>query len=169
MSKAKLFNLEIATWENDGDHDSTQVIAGLSAEDAAFYKALAERFTSHSNRGKPGMGNEEHSHDVYNDLILEMLDEHPNISVEVREEWQDAVDADDVYSSLAETILGYPVEYEWMFARVVERVDVIEIYHPIDGITRNWVSNYPQQAVEMIQQLTDEVERLKKELNNGNE
>lgn len=162
---SKVFNLEISSWENDGDENNVTIIEDLTAEDVAFYTELCQRFKSkNAPDSKNGLGNQENSPEVYQKLISELLDKHPHVSEETRVMWQEALEHNAAYSVLIHTVLGTPAQHEWYFARAVQDVKVIEIDNYLDRMTPNWVRAHPIQTVETIHHLNSKVQQLMNQL-----
>lgn len=119
--------IKFTAWENDGDDYSTQQIAEIQTkQDVDFYIALAEVFTSRNNRSDPGMGNEEPGFDQIAEVVAEILEAHPDITTDLKEEINECIQTggSELYAYLCDNILGHPVAYEYGFCRVVERVEV---------------------------------------------
>lgn len=127
------YRISFLTWENDADHYKTQIIDGLSEEDVLFYQELASHFNSKHDYENPGYGNDEDvSDETLQELVKEILDNHPMISLDVRTRWENTFDErGDIRDQLQTDILGSPVEYSWKFMRVVEEVKIYFVEKPI--------------------------------------
>jgi len=131
------YQIQLETWENDGDNYSTQTISGLTKPDVIFYIAVAMMFTSKNNRKNGGgMGNSENHPSHLLQVIQEKVEEHPEISAETKEIWLEA-DEETIHELLVEHILGETIDYEDYdcFCRVFESFKVIEIREPVFDIT----------------------------------
>lgn len=129
--------IQLETWENDGDYYSTQTISGLTKPDVNFYIAVAMLFTSkHNRKNGGGMGNTENHPSHLLQLIQEKLEEHPDISETTKEIWAEA-DEETIHELLVEHILGETTDYEDYdnFCRVFESFKVFEIREPVFDIT----------------------------------
>lgn len=121
------FVIKFTTWENDGDDYSTQTITGIKTRaDVDFWIELASRFSSTNSRSS-GMGNEEHDHQTLVALVQEVLANHPNVSQDIVTDFEAQFDDEsegELHQYLYECMLGDPIGYEFMFCRVVEKVQV---------------------------------------------
>lgn len=113
------YRLAITTWENDADNYRTEELFGLSEADVHFFVALAKRFNSKNGYLNPGVGNQDLDSEIIQEIIDEVLEEHPTTSSYVRS-WNKETCA---HSKIYE-ILSHPVEYDWGFVRVFERFEV---------------------------------------------
>src|SRR3974390_400726 len=75
------YQIHFRTWENDGDNYKTQIISGLTVEDAHFYVSLAKNFerNSHGNELVP-------TKDLVA-MINTAFEKHPKISSSLREKF----------------------------------------------------------------------------------
>lgn len=148
---SELFTLKIVSWENDGDDYRTTYQHGLTAADAAFITALADQFSSRSTHCG-GFGNEEWEADVLVEMIAEVLGEHPNVSDEIRDTWTFAEGQEQyVYERIYEKILGWPVQYDYKFCRVVESVTSTPYLPPVvEGHTMEWVRKNHEEAYKAL-------------------
>lgn len=138
-SKEKIISLDIpqgyqmtfTTWENDADYYAEKTISGLTEEDVFFYKDLASYFSSVNNGDNEGLGNEEHTEEELIFLMNELLDRHPQLSESERLYWEKSIQSEEVYSDLCDKILSHPVEYDYMFCRVMDNVKIFYVEKPI--------------------------------------
>ncbi|ATN93101.1 hypothetical protein CPT_Melville_138 [Salmonella phage Melville] len=134
--------LEIQTWENDADHYKTQTVIGVEEQEIQQYKYILELFKeSHCNNSKK-CGNEEW--DIVKGSVVKHIAngiESGQLTIEFIKKvlfFQDLqllIDGDeqeeyDLLEGLQE-LLGYPVEYDSDFLRVVESVKLFIIDEPI--------------------------------------
>lgn len=119
----QLYQLEFTTWENDGDDYATIGKILTTVEDVNFYRTLADKFISCHSYGKAGgFGNEEVSEETLQEVVQEHMEDHPNISEKIHQEWLKAIEQEGVYDKLCAEILSDPVQYDYGFCRVMERV-----------------------------------------------
>lgn len=122
-----LYQVDFTTWENDGDYYKTLSVYLTTEADVNFYKDLANRFKSR-NKDYHGMGNDDCRWDVIDEIVEDLIAEHPNMSENIKEEWQSLFGQENAtYDKLCEEVLSEPVEYEYGFCRVMESVTVSEI------------------------------------------
>jgi hypothetical protein len=133
---ADTFELCIETWENDTDHYRTKVLRNLTENDLDFYIELTSIFTSANSHQDPGMGNEEHDFKAYEKVMRNLFDRHlEKLSPDTKTLWALTPEqnmnvesrGNAYYELLTEHVLGYPVEYDWGFARVVDNLKVFTI------------------------------------------
>jgi hypothetical protein len=132
------YELQVTTWENDGDNVQTKLMGGLEKEDIYFYIELVGHFKSNSSPNCLGLGNAEVDRDVLVPLIDGLLAKHTNISPKVKAFWTlDQEDEEagtledslldykfDLYiDNLSYTILGQS-SYEYNFCRVLDHFKV---------------------------------------------
>lgn len=129
----KGFLIKVTTWENDGDDYKTEVCTGLNRAQAIFLYKLAEVFGSNGS-----LGNEDFSVHKIAPKIIELMNESEDpesieeyMGFSIREAKDFEPFFDHVLSFLKETILSYPVSYDYDFCRVVERIDVFFIEEEI--------------------------------------
>ena len=117
-----LFEIQFETWENDCDFYKTKTLYFSKTEDVNFYKELALNFTSVNNKPS-GMGNKEYGELAFDELILELMENHPNISISLKEDWLKEIGNEyGIYEKLCSEILSEPEEYDYGFCRVMSRV-----------------------------------------------
>jgi hypothetical protein len=130
------YELRIETWENDADNYKTQVLTNLTEEDLDFYIELAHLFSSTNSREDPGMGNEEHDFEVYAEIMHDIFVDHwEKLSTDTKEVWgltsAESTDEDSrgraYYERLIKHVLGYPVDYDYGFARVFDNLKVFTV------------------------------------------
>lgn len=150
---SELFTLKIVSWENDGDDYKTTYQHGLTAADVAFITALADQFSSRSAHCG-GYGNEEWDADTLVEMIAEVLGEHPDVSADVRDTWTFAEGQEQyVYERLYEEVLGWPVQYDYKFCRVVESVTSTAYLPPVvEGHTMEWVRKNHEEAYKVLRE-----------------
>ena len=128
------YQIEIETWENDADHYKKQVLNGLNEEDVWFYQDLLSRFRSVNERENKGFGNtymEDVLDEELENWVGSVLDEHPDVSEATYNLWSEALKEKEVRDKIIDTLLGYPVDYEYGFLRVFESMTVLYIDEPI--------------------------------------
>lgn len=124
----QLYELKFTTWENDGDDYNTIGKILTTIEDVNFYRTLANKFIScHSYGQAGGFGNEEVSEETLQEIVQDHLEEHPNISEKVRQEWVKAISEEGVYDKLCAEMLSDPVQYDYGFCRVMETINEMTI------------------------------------------
>jgi len=82
------YELQVTTWENDGDNSQTRTMGGLTKEDVQFYIELAKHFDHTASTDSLGLGNDDVTPDVLVPLIDGLLVKHTNISPKVRAFWE---------------------------------------------------------------------------------
>lgn len=118
-----MFQMKFRSWENDGDDNLTKSIFVKTQADVDFFTALAKMFSS-TNSSDNGLGNEEYGEGFLKEVLDDLLEEHPDISPEVKALWKDE---DSVYDNLCAYVLESPVQYDYGWCRVVEGIDVREV------------------------------------------
>ena len=84
--------LHVTTWENDADDYHTKILSGLTEEDVKFYISLGKEFESKNTRkGPEGMGNCSADFPRLTKVVKAKLKKFPNISVEVKDIWTNAI------------------------------------------------------------------------------
>lgn len=122
-----LYEMKFTTWENDDDDYNTITHFLTTQKDVNFYKELANKFVSCNSRDQ-GMGNEDCNGEDIDYLIEDMFENHPDISPEMKNEWQILIGQENAtYDKLCAEILSKPVQYDYGFCRVVDSVHVKEI------------------------------------------
>jgi hypothetical protein len=104
------------------------------------------------------MGNEEHDAETLIEVINETLDRHPTMSAAERESWT-FVEGDEnyVYETLYESILGWPVQYDYRFCRVVEKVEITPYLPPVvEGHTMTWVRENHEEAYKALREAEEQ-------------
>lgn len=135
-----LYQIEFITWENDGDNYNTLSIYLAKEEDVNFYKDLAKIFVDKNY--KRGMGNDYCRVDVIDEIVADLIEEHPDMSESIKEEWKSLFGKDgQSYNKLCDEVLSKTVDYEYGFCRVVESVTVTELNPGY------WIEVGAQQAV----------------------
>lgn len=127
-----IYELKVTTWENDGDHYQTNSVIVTSQEDHDFYVQLINMFRSCNARNNPGLGNEEISEETLQEVVEELMEEHPNMSLALKNEWIKSFEEEEAIEKL-QGILGNPVDFDYNFCRVVESINVTKI-KPSDWI-----------------------------------
>lgn len=159
------FTVRVTSWENDADHYDTQSIEGLTKADAEFYHDLANLFL-HVRGQRDRMGNEYHQPEDVIATIAPVIAKHlPTISDHQAEQWGQFnvdVEADGFVTSeayedqlieLMYGMLGEPVDYDYGFYRMVEKIEVEEIVPGSVG----WVRENPERAAEYIKTLHEKL------------
>ncbi len=117
------YQLQITSWENDGDHYTTTITNGLTKEDCKFIIDVCKLFVSASdntggygNRGCTEAGDQYHyscSKDVLDSVACVLVSSDPNISVNLRDEFVNAVLGDiEILHDLMTRYLGYTTDYQ---------------------------------------------------------
>ncbi|BEH88054.1 hypothetical protein [Klebsiella phage phiKp_21] len=126
------YTVSVTTWENDGDNYQTNDIVGLSKEDAKMFIDTLPIFKS-VNSKKKGLGNKELNINQYlgkfedlinNNIITVSFAEKYFGYINPNSDYDEDEQQDTIIEALSE-ILGYPVEYDYGFIRVVEKVQVL--------------------------------------------
>jgi hypothetical protein len=141
------YQIRVTTWENDGDDYETNIISGLTYEDAKFYQELSNLFTSRNNpKLGGGMGNEDQDAEGLKIALEEVLENHPKISDNLKLEIEDAKSEDDAIYAFFYEFLNDPVQYDYGFCRVAESFKVFYLpdailieYDEPDEITKDFV------------------------------
>lgn len=121
-----LYQVSFTTWENDADHYNILNIYLNRQEDVNFYKDLANVFVD--KYYKRGMGNDDSDWEVLDEVVTDLIAEHPDMSQNIKEEWQSLFGKEyETYDKLCKEVLSKPVDYEYGFCRVMETVEVTEI------------------------------------------
>lgn len=129
-----IYQLQLTTWENDGDHYQTNSLIVTTEEDYNFYMHLINLFNTENMWNHTGYGNQDMSDFYLEDIIAEVMEKHPNISIALKNEWLAALASfDKATISKMHEILGNPVDYDYNFCRVVESINVTKI-KPSDWI-----------------------------------
>ena len=126
----KLFEVTFETWENDGDDYNTLSIFTTNKKDVNFYIALAQQFFStHDYRNSHGLGNDSYADETLEEVVQDLIEEHPKMSKELKNEWLNVIGKPQLtYRKLCAEILSVPIQYEeYGFCRVMEKVEVNEI------------------------------------------
>lgn len=153
------YQLHISSWENDADDYRTEVLSGLTREDVAFLVSIIKQFSSRNKKPK-GIGNTSIGDVPLIKLVLKALDNHPNISPDLRSCWTldlpcavedlDEFDGDEelaeaseqAYEKLCE-LIGSPVsefyQDELNFCRVYEDHKVFLITAPVENVTHEFL------------------------------
>ncbi|AKY01997.1 hypothetical protein AU097_gp126 [Klebsiella phage JD18] len=138
--------MAITTWENDADRYSTQMVYGLEKEEINQVIHVLEWFSSNGRRGEY-LGNNDYNHEA----ILEKLHtEQKYVTPEFSKKFfgvdvpaydcsDEEFDAylDNHYSCSNEVMyaiqawLGNPIEYDYDFMRVFEKVEIFDIKEEI--------------------------------------
>lgn len=125
--------LQFTTWENDADHFQTWEMSEVQTlDDVNFWVALAKLFSS-TNSASSGMGNTDVDHDTLVEVIQELLEQHPNVSKSIVDELTSMFNEEsegELHDFLYSHMLGNPVDYEFNFCRVVEKV-VVQLVQPM--------------------------------------
>lgn len=126
------YTVSVTTWENDGDNYQTNDIVGLSKEDAKMFIDTLPIFKS-VNSKKKGLGNKELNINQYlgkfedlinNNIITVSFAEKYFGYINPNSDYDKDEQQDTIIEALSE-ILGYPVEYDYGFIRVFEKVQVL--------------------------------------------
>ena len=137
------YQLQVTTWENDGDHYNTEIRSGLTKEDTKFLISIAEQF---SKKGK--YGNDFIKDNDLIEVVSKALEGNSSITPLMKAEWQEAlqnsIDEGDgafyLHEILSDTLLGCPEEdYGAGFCRVVETIEVFCIPEDIDDVTKEFI------------------------------
>jgi len=72
------YQLQITSWENDGDYYNTQIVNGLTASQAAFYVEFAELFGDSGIETGNCCDNEEVEWAKLYKAVLEICERYPN-------------------------------------------------------------------------------------------
>lgn len=144
------YQLHIESWENDGDARKTEIMSGLTVEDVKFVLEICSQFKSKNSFNKSGgrnLGNGDVDGAVLLEVLSEALENHPNISQTVREQFtvdeigHDGLDEDDAeymaYEIITENLLGRAENeyYDGMFCRVFDRFKVYHYETPVEEVT----------------------------------
>jgi len=132
----KGYQLQIHTWENDGDSWTTQTLSGLTKVDVLFYLHILKPFQKDGTLGNSFVPVYDLV-DIVNKTLQEFLPNRPNMSQDILDRWGDAIQLDDrngspyIYELLCEELLGYPNDQyyndEPNFCRVFDRFEVFYI------------------------------------------
>ncbi len=137
------YQLRVTTWENDGDHYSTEITSGLTKEDTRFLISIAEQF---SKKGK--YGNDFIKDTDLIEVISNALESSSGITLLMRADWQEAlqnsIDEGDgayyLHEILSDTLLSCPQEdYGSGFCRNVETIEVYYIPEDITEVTKEFI------------------------------
>lgn len=128
----------ISSWENDGDHNSDIVYAGLDEKDIEYLLILLPQFNSKNSRTKKGVGNSDVDPEQLANVIFEadpdgvykdQLYKFFEVKYELlkaccdEDEYDDLFIEADIYDKLTD-LIGFPVDYEYGFVRVFESMVV---------------------------------------------
>lgn len=128
-----------------GENELTKILSGLSESDVRFYIDLANLFHYTGQ-----IGNTFITKEILVDIIDEVLDNHPSVSSDTKNDWycDDELSykecADKFYQELADSVLGYPqVEVydnseHTYFCRAFDSFEVFYIKEPIDNVTKQF-------------------------------
>jgi 8-oxo-dGTP pyrophosphatase MutT (NUDIX family) len=132
----KKYRVEVKSWENDGDHYSTQVLNVSTIEEARFLKELFNAFNSCNDSDDSGFGNTNIEIPVLREFFEDLLEQHP-ASIKFSNIFKDVSDEldDDSIQDVITQLLGVPVDYEWgffadgPFCRVADSFDMYHVNH----------------------------------------
>lgn len=118
----KGFMIAIESWENDGDHYSTQIIDGLTQQEVRQMTYVMPFFKSSCNN-KGCFGNRDFCMFSLEEFLMNAVDEGT-----LTLGFIDKFFFEDGHPDLEKVLdlLGYPVEYDYDFVRVF---DNLTIYH----------------------------------------
>jgi hypothetical protein len=136
------YQLQVTSWENDGDNYNTEIISGLTAYDVKFLIDVAKLFrTQYQVKdskvfGGGGCGNNDWSIDEVVTAVDAVIAKHSYVSDGIKEQWTfDKTDEHyaDSYTDMISELVGSS-EYcdESNYFRVMESYQVY--YYPSDII-----------------------------------
>ena len=136
------YQLNILSWENDGDNYNTETLNGLSEEDVKFYMELLPLFHSGSNYGE-SFGNimdDEVDYCAVGTRVLEVYLEHPDVSKDVKDqfEWLKDMkmsDTDGLSDGLHQVMHDLIGSSEFYCFRVFEGAQVFFFETPVKDVT----------------------------------
>ena len=150
------FQLQITTWENDGDCYKTQVFSGLTEADVKFYLSIARKFKSRNTglhcerRPAENYGNGSITADEMIKMFNKAVEDNPDISENIKhmvENCKDEYQDDDEYRGegyyqVLIELLGYTEEYGAgpFFCRVFDKATVYYFPEEILDITKEFES-----------------------------
>lgn len=138
------YQLSVTSWENDADYYKTIVTSGWTEEDIRFWAELAKHFYScNAGHKEPKYGNMQIEDDVLVDLVIETLENHPNVSEKVDIYFKGVQNADHFCEAIQDVLLSYTSEdYHWggdgAFMRVFSSAQVHYIPKPIEDVTKRF-------------------------------
>ena len=129
------FVMSFLTWENDADDYRSNQLMGLDHREVEYLTRIVPLFASKNCHRNKGYGNSEFGENLVFALIEKTQDDERDLldkffAIKVPAGFDgsedfDNYDEDDVLLKIYE-IVGYPVQYDYGFVRVMDTVEVYE-------------------------------------------
>ena len=134
------YQLQINTWENDGDNWNTDTLNGLTREDITFYLDICNLFAAEKTHQEGWFGNGERDDEnlkMFVERMADVISRHPNISTNLKEDWE--IGNHDAICDLTQDLVGSCGDGEYW--RVFESAVVYYFPEEIQDITSQFIKD----------------------------
>lgn len=133
------YQIQVTSWENDGDNYNTKILSGLSKELAKFYSDFCKLFTKSHHEPGGIAGNAYKKSDVKWDSLFEKFKEivggFPGCFAEMGWEKVDLENESELRNAIGEIAYELMGGSEYFYFRKVETIEVFYIPQEIEQVT----------------------------------